>query len=591
MARGTAVACLLGLAGASAVLVAGSPGTALASPPGGGHDVIANLFEWNWNSVANECATVLGPDGYGAVQVAPPEESASLPNNNPPHPWWEVYQPVSYSLTSRMGDRAQFVAMVNACHAAGVKVYADAVVNHMSGQGSGGTGYGGTTFPDKYTYPGKYSYNDFHHYPQCPNTDGQVHNYTVQADVQECELVGLADLNTETDYVRTQIAGYLNDLLSTGVDGFRLDASKHMNDADIAGIEAKLSKSTYIYQEVIYGAGEAVQPSMYESTGDLLEFRYGTNIKAKFTANIADLVTSNFGPGWGMEPSNKAVSFVDNHDTDRNGSTLTYNDGQNYNLANVFMLAWNYGTPQVYSSFSFSSNDQSPPSDSGGMVTATNCSSGWICEDRNQAVVGMVGWHNAVGSAAVGNTWTDGSNQVAFSRGASGFVAINREGGTLSRSFATGLAAGTYCDVIHGTVSGTSCTGPTVTVNSSGTASVTVNPMDAVAVDAASKVSSGSGGSTVAVTFDENATTTWGQNVYVVGSIPALGSWNPANAIALSSAAYPVWAATVTLPANTTFQYKYIKKNPDGSITWESDPNRSSTTGSSGSATLNDSWR
>ncbi|MEU6174181.1 glycoside hydrolase family 15 protein [Streptantibioticus parmotrematis] len=95
----------------------------------------------------------------------------------------------------------------------------------------------------------------------------------------------------------------------------------------------------------------------------------------------------------------------------------------------------------------------------------------------------------------------------------------------------------------------------------------------------------------VAVTFDENATTTWGQNVYVVGSIPALGDWNTGAAVPLSSAGYPVWSGTVSLPANTSFQYKYIKKNPDGSITWESDPNRSYTTGASGSVTLNDSWR
>ena len=52
-----------------------------------------------------------GPDGYGGVQVAPPEESLSLPGNNPPHPWWEVYQPVSYQLTSRMGGRAEFAAI------------------------------------------------------------------------------------------------------------------------------------------------------------------------------------------------------------------------------------------------------------------------------------------------------------------------------------------------------------------------------------------------------------------------------------------------------------------------------------------------
>lgn len=114
MHRSLVLAPLL-LAGAVAALPA-TPAAAATT-----HDVIANLFEWNWNSVANECATVLGPDGYGAVQVAPPQESISLPGNNPPHPWWEVYQPVSYQLTSRLGDRARFAAMVTTCHNAGVK--------------------------------------------------------------------------------------------------------------------------------------------------------------------------------------------------------------------------------------------------------------------------------------------------------------------------------------------------------------------------------------------------------------------------------------------------------------------------------------
>ncbi len=44
--------------------------------------------------------------------------------------------------------------------------------------------------------------------------------------MQNCELVDLADLDTGADYVRDRLAGYLNDLLSLGVDGFRLDASQ-----------------------------------------------------------------------------------------------------------------------------------------------------------------------------------------------------------------------------------------------------------------------------------------------------------------------------------------------------------------------------
>src|SRR5437588_545143 len=90
--------------------------------------------------VAGAAVPRLGPKGYGAVQVAPPEDSLTRDG----HPWWEVYQPADYNLTSRMGDRAQFTSMVSACHAAGVKVYADAVINHMTGQGS--TSYGGVSF-------------------------------------------------------------------------------------------------------------------------------------------------------------------------------------------------------------------------------------------------------------------------------------------------------------------------------------------------------------------------------------------------------------------------------------------------------------
>src|SRR3954462_81876 len=125
----------------------------------GARDVIANLWEWNWRSVGRECTDVLGPAGYGGVQVAPPQ--ASLSRSQPPtvHPWWEVYQPVDYNLTSRMGDEAQFRAMVKTCRRAGVKVYVDAVINHMTGQGN--TSYGGVRYT-KYAYAGIYSPGDFH---------------------------------------------------------------------------------------------------------------------------------------------------------------------------------------------------------------------------------------------------------------------------------------------------------------------------------------------------------------------------------------------------------------------------------------------
>src|SRR5213083_1752595 len=83
-------------------------------------DVFVHLFEWKWTDIANECEQVLGPAGFAAVQVSPPEEHSITPN----HDWSERYQPVSYSIArSRSGDSLAFVDMVQRCAAVGVGIY------------------------------------------------------------------------------------------------------------------------------------------------------------------------------------------------------------------------------------------------------------------------------------------------------------------------------------------------------------------------------------------------------------------------------------------------------------------------------------
>lgn len=60
------------------------------------------------------------------------------------------------------------------------------------------------------------------------------------------------------------------------------------------------------------------------------------------------------------------------------------------------------------------------------------------------------------------------------------------------------------------------------------------------------------------------------------------------------TSANPVWTVSLDLPVGTTFQYKFIKKEQDGSVVWESDPNRSSTVpnGCTGvKQAVSDSWR
>jgi len=480
-------------------------GTATAEPqsatasathgPAEGHEVLANLFEWNWPSVARECVTVLGPKGYGGVQVSPPQDSVKRTklgdgSDTVLHPWWEVYQPVDYHLTSRMGTEAQFKAMVATCRAAGVKVYVDAVINHMTGQGS--LSYGGVTY-SKYEYAGLYDTSNFHHPGSgCPTTGG-IDDFNDYTQVFKCELVGLSDLRTETDYVRTTLAAYLNKLIGYGVSGFRVDAAKHVGQPDLAAIQSRLHDTVdgtrpYVALEVFGGGPGRLSPFAFTPVGSVLGLDADVQIKNAFKSyssppndgNIGDL--RYFGAQSGLPPGDKSLVFVQNHDTERNGDALNYKDGATNIIANEFLLAYGYGRPQVYSGFAWTTSDDSPPSDADGFITDTDCAHGWVCVDRDRGVANMVGFHNAVGRAPLANWYDDGVNLIAFSRGDRGWIAINNGTGAQTKTFSTGLRRGTYCDIIHGDPAGNGrCSGPTVKVDGSGRATVTVPAKDAVA--------------------------------------------------------------------------------------------------------------
>ncbi|WP_405891932.1 alpha-amylase family glycosyl hydrolase [Streptomyces sp. NBC_01527] len=567
MARRPLSAALALIAGTAALVPTAAP--AQASAPGT-KDVTAVMFEWTFDSVAKACTDTLGPAGYGYVQVSPPQEHIQGSQ------WWTSYQPVSYKIAGRLGDRAAFAAMVSTCHSAGVKVVADSVINHMAA--GSGTGTGGSSYT-KYNYPGLYSSSDM------DDCTAQISNYQDRANVQNCELVGLADLDTGEDYVRGKIAGYLNDLRSLGVDGFRIDAAKHMPASDLANIKSRLTDpGVYWKQEAIYGAGEAVSPDEYTGTGDVQEFRYARSLKQVFNnENLAEL--KNFGEGWGFMSSSKAGVFVDNHDTERGGDTLNYKDGANYTLANVFMLAWPYGSPDVHSGYEWSDKDAGPPN--GGTMNACY-SDGWKCQHAWPQISSMVGFRNTARGEAVTNWWDNGGDQIAFGRGSKAYVAINHEGSSLTRTFQTSLPAGDYCDIQSGNG---------VSVNGSGQFTATLGANTAVALQVGARTCSG-GGTTdpgagaSGASFGVNATTQFGQNIYVVGNQSVLGNWNTDSALKLDPATYPVWKLDVSMPAGTSFEYKYIRKDASGGVTWESGANRTATVPSSGKVSLtSDVWR
>ncbi len=466
-------------------------------------DVFVHLFEWKWTDVATECEQVLGPAGFQAVQISPPQEHSLQP---PGYTWSERYQPVSYSIArSRSGTDVEFADMVQRCAAVGVGIYVDAVINHMTNYPSPGVGSNGTAYT-KYNYPGLYTPADFH-------TPCTVDNYQDAANVQDCELFGLPDLNTGKDSVRHKIAAYLIMLARLGVAGFRIDAAKHIQQVELNDIlaivdstmQAEGRPTPYYFLEVSSGPGEALSPRDYfgEAYGsggaaDITEFTF-SGIDDKFTGtggqhisqlNPSGTTGNQFSPAaWGLMPSDKAVVFIENHDTQHNCG-LSYRQPPVFRLANVWVLAQPYGYPSILSSYAFdcpAENDMGPPSDASGNTNNVTCATSletatvgqWVCEHRDAAILKMVGFRRVVAGSDVNHWWDDGANAIAFSRGAKGFVAINRESAVIDTTIATGMPPGSYADLLSGS---------SVVVDATGAIQLQLAANSAIAIDLATKL-------------------------------------------------------------------------------------------------------
>jgi alpha-amylase len=595
----------------SAIFTAAFPLAAFALNP---NDTSVQMFEWSWNDLATECTQFLGPQGYGGIQISPPGASKTTST------WWGVYQPVNYvNLTSKMGTQAQLQSMINACHAAGVRVYADVVVNQMAGDSSSASGVatdGSTWNAGTLTYP-YFSASDFH--AACDIQTADYNSAAGRSNVQNCRLVGLPDLNSESTYVRGQIANYMNALLTLGVDGFRIDAAKHQAATSLQAIlgtvkavhpTTQQGESIWVTQEIIPD-GEVIR-SDYFPVGTVNEFQFTyamrdawRNANGSTPSTIPTMMGTwnNWGGTWGFVQPQNATVFVNNWDSERDGSSLAAsnytgsvtNDTQGshrYDLANIFMLAQGYGEAQLHSGFRFTNKDQDRPGASPYSNGVAQVNVSWDFIHRWGDIAPMVKFRSAAHGQAQAN-WVSGSaNQIAFGRGNVGFVALNNSTSAWSRTFYTGLPAGTYCNIVHGlkNAGGTACASDSVTVDSSGNATFTVSAdggstVPAVAIYTGQTITGsggggGTGSTTCAVSFTiSNANTVVGQNLYVVGNQTPLGNWTPASGYALTiqgSGANVPWTGTVALPASSAIQYKYVKWNGSMAV-WES--NQATTSG------------
>lgn len=342
----------------------------LASRPGdenyrnGQKGAIVELFGWPDEDIAQECKHI-AEAGYLGVKLFPHQEQimSQQPFENELNPWSFMYQPVSYRLDGRMGSRDTLRQTINKCRSYGLRVYADAVVNHMSGCGNDMSDHrnpdaGCTTWPGKnssagenqspfYTHCWTYEYNDYTgkpnnvlEFPGVPygpmdfHCEKALNAWTDPNNLNTGWLVGLSDLDTSKDFVRQRIADFFIDLLSIGFSGFRIDAAKHIHPNDLAVIFAKFKEGLggnipedwFTWLEVLTG-GESwllVRDSEYSFTTGLTN-----QMKAQGLSDEDIEKVKIWWSGYPVEPDNdegtitrtRKVIQNDDHDQQSNGSS------------------------------------------------------------------------------------------------------------------------------------------------------------------------------------------------------------------------------------------------------------------------------
>ncbi len=337
-----------------------TPSTAAADING----VLLQAFHWytpadggHWRRLEQQ-ATALAQAGITALWLPPAGKGLAGSHDV----GYGIYDPFDLgefdqqgTIATKYGTRAEYLAAVAACHAAGLQVYADAVFNHLMGA-DGEEDFNATPYDPhnrfqaigeqrrirgwtRYTYParaGTHSAMQWHwwHFDAVDynslepgfqavwRIEGKAFDDNVDLERGNYDYLMGCDLDIDHHEVRGALKHWGTWMLDTvGVDGFRLDAIKHISGGFfpdwIEHVEAHAGRDLFVVGE--YWTTSLATLSWYaDHTGGRIHL-----FDAPLHHNFH--VASKLGSGYDLRRlldgtlmrhlPQLAVTLVENHDT------------------------------------------------------------------------------------------------------------------------------------------------------------------------------------------------------------------------------------------------------------------------------------
>ncbi|KFI56970.1 Ig-like domain-containing protein [Bifidobacterium choerinum] len=292
------------------------------------YGAILHAWMWSANTIKNNMQAIADA-GYTSIQTVPmstikgPVEGMKFTKN-----WYYVYQPTGTGIGNKViGTEAEIKAMTEEAHKHGIRIIADAVINHFSSDWNAIE----SNWQDK---------NLFHtRNGICGGQDGDQIDYSNRWKVTQCHLLGLWDLNTQSQEVSNRMKDYLTRAVADGVDGFRYDAAKHIELPDEFEQHSPYfdtilpNGAQYQYGEVLQGdtgLNVAAYPALFDkyssNGGGNTGSNYGKAVRGAVRSGRMNANSLRNLQGQGVK-DNQLVTWVESHDNyandDRESTGMT----------------------------------------------------------------------------------------------------------------------------------------------------------------------------------------------------------------------------------------------------------------------------
>lgn len=587
------------------------------------NNVMMQYFHWYlpndgqlWNQVEQQ-AQSLSDVGITALWL-PPSYKGSSGNNDVGYGVYDMYDLGEFfqkgSIRTKYGNKNDYIAAINQAHNVGIQIYGDVVFNHRGGADTTESvtavrvarddrnyEFGGDVQIDAWTsfdFSGRGNvYSSFNwHWYHFDGVDwaqnlsesnifkfrgtGKAWDWEVDTENNNYDYLMFADLDMDHSEVVQELKDwgewYVN---TTNVDGFRLDAIKHIkydffNDW-LDHMRASTGKELFTVGEFWSYDKQRLHNYIAKTGGRMSlfdaplhnNFYQASNGNGNYDmSNIMDNTLMKEQPAL-------AVTLVDNHDTQQCQALESAVQDWFKPLAYAFILLRNEGYPNIFYADYYGATYTS--SDNGCNNTTINIAS----QKQNLDVLLNARKYHAYGTQIDYLDHWDviGWTRLGDAQHPKAMAVIMTDNSQSSKWMNVNRPNASFVDI-------TGNRSDVVTTNSDGWGDFTVNGGSYsvwLEQDATQNV---------LVTFScNNGYTALGQNVYVVGNSDELGNWNVTNAVKLDPTNYPTWSANISIDHNTAIEWKCIKKDT-GDIEWQSGANNSYTTPASGSGNTNGSF-